>query len=356
MDESRKSEAEKSRRSRRWLWMSLGGLVLLAVTAIPAWRCYWHTEYRRNLQAIGGNSRDSYHEPPPWSVLTALPDSLVPVVSRLRTVDLRPHPKRPLTAVDLQRLNQLVRYRQFGLGIERLCLTDAPDDIWDGLSGYQDLLYLKLDRCELPADLGSRVARLHALNVLSVFADGLHIPRSARDRDWLRLPPEELRELGNRIKAWEKSQERAIDTLWEAPQLEELYLHLPRPFSLAGHDFRRLRELHHLRLCVVFPSEEVLLLAELPALRTLDLEDLVIEDLWLDEETLAAWPAQFAELRRRRPDVDLALPRLPSENELLEKQQRATGDSKEDVLRRFRKQAPQHAAPAENSSSKAVVE
>lgn len=235
-------------------------------------------------------------------------------------------------------------------------MTGAPDDIWDGLSEYQDLLYLKLDRCELPADLGSRVARLHALNDLSVFVDGLHIPRSVRNRDWLRLPPDEQREFGNRIKAWEKGQERAIDTLWEVPQLEELSLHLPRPFSLASHDFRRMRELHHLRLRVVFPREEVLLLAELPALRTLDLGDLMIEDLWLDEETLAAWPAQFAELRRRRPDIDLTLPRLPSENELLEKQQRTAGDSKEAVLRRFRKQAPRLAAPAANVPSKAVAE
>jgi hypothetical protein len=171
MDESRKPEAEKSRRSRRWLWVSLGGLVLLAIAVIPAWRYYWHTEYRRHLQSIARNSRDSYHEPPPWSVLTSLPRSLQPMVSRLRTVDITSDIARPLTAVDLRRLNQIVRYRQFGLGVERLCLTYLPLDAWDGLDGYKDLLSLQLRFCELPEDCGDRLRRMSDLNVLIVVGD-----------------------------------------------------------------------------------------------------------------------------------------------------------------------------------------
>lgn len=57
------------RRSRWRLWVSLGVFVLLAIAAIPAWRYYWHTEYQRHLRTISRNPRDSYHEPPPWSVL-----------------------------------------------------------------------------------------------------------------------------------------------------------------------------------------------------------------------------------------------------------------------------------------------
>lgn len=310
------------RRSRWWLWAGVVVLVLLTIAALPAWRYYWHVEYRNYIRTISRHPRDSYHEPPPWSVLASVPQSFQPIVSRIRTVDLTSDDARPLTAADLRRLNQIVRYRQFGLGVERLCLTDAVADAWAGLAGYNDLLYLKLDRCELPADAGEWLARLDALNVLSVIGEPHHNPDWAM-RDRQRLATPEGREAFSRFVRESQQRQRAgVDSLWKVSQLEELMLRTPRPVALKGPDFRRLRQLHRVMLHTQVSPDELIALAELPALRMLDLGGARVDWRELTVETLAAWREQIAELRQRRPDIDVITPGLPTEEALLRWQQR----------------------------------
>lgn len=313
------------RRSRWWLWVSLGVFVLLAIAAIPAWRYYWHTEYKRHLHTISRNPRDSYHEPPPWSVLASLPRSLQPIASRLRTVDLTSDESRPLTAADLRRLNQIIRYRQFGLGVERLCLTGMSEEAWGGLDAFQNLLYLQLRLSHLPADAGRRLSRLRTLNVLTVVGEPEHVPLESRrpqSRNGVPTrPPQSQLEMTHQIQASEKRQRAGIDGLWEVFQLEELSLRIPRPVTLAGHDWRRLRELHHLSLHAMVSREDILTLAELPALRMLDLRGVRVDWRDLTVETLADWRARIAEFRELRPEIDLVPPGLPTEAALVRWQQ-----------------------------------
>ncbi len=309
------------RRSRWRLWAALGAFVILVIAAVPAWRYYWHTEYQRHLRTISRNPRDSYHEPPPWSVLASLPRSLQPIASRLRTVDLTSDESRPLTAADLRRLHQIIRYRQFGLGIERLCLTGVLEEAWDGLDAFQNLLYLQLRLSHLPADAGRRLSRLRALNVLTVVGEPEHVPLEHRrprpQNGMLTRSPQTQLELARQIQESEKRQRAGIDSLWEVSQLEELSLRIPRPVTLAGHDWRRLRELHHLSLHAIVSREDLLTLAELPALRILDLGGLRVDWQDLTVETLADWRERIAELRQRRPDIDLIPPGLPTEAALV---------------------------------------
>lgn len=313
------------RRSRWRLWVSLGVFVLLAIAAIPAWRYYWHTEFQRHLRTISRNPRDSYHEPPPWSVLASVPKSLQPIVSRLRTVDLTSDDARPITAADLRRLNQIVRYRQFGLGIERLCLTGVSEDVWDGLDDYQNLLYLQLRLSHLPVDAGRRLSRLRALNVLAVVGEPEHVPLEHRrprpQNGMLTRSPQAQLGLARQIQESEKRQRAGIDSLWDVPQLEELFLRIPRPVTLAGHDLSRLSDLHHLTLHANVSREELLTLAELPALRLLDLGGARVDWQDLTVETLSDWRERIAELRQRRPDIDVVTPGLPTEAALLRWQQ-----------------------------------
>lgn len=311
MDESRRLEAEKSRRSRRWLWRLLGGLVLLAVAAIPAWRYYWHTEYRRHLQVIGRDSRDSYHEPPPWSVLTALPDSLVPVVSRLRTVELTSDFGRPLTGTDIRRLNQIVRYRQFGLGIERLRLRYTSPCIWDGLDDCQDLLYLRLSNCHLPDDVGKRLRRLLDLNALEIVGK----PRKPLEFDIWTATQEQFRRSRDEQKRFDEEvgprQLQAISSLWCATQLEELVIDLPIDLKLARARFRDMTELHHLELRDQVLPEDLTAFADMPALRTLDLRRMECNQLILNADFVGNWRRKLAELNHARPDLEVVPPRWP---------------------------------------------
>lgn len=314
---SMESTRPSVRRSRWWLWAALGAFVLLAIAAVPAWRYYWHTEYKRHLHTISRNPRDSYHEPPPWSVLASLPRSLQPVASRLRTVDLTSDESRPLTAEDLHRLNQIIRYRQFGLGVERLCLTGVSEDVWDALDDYQNLLYLQLRLSHLPANAGSRLTRLRALNVLTVVGEPEHVPLEQRRvpvlNGILTRSRQSQLDLARQIQESEMRQRAGIDSLWEVSQLEELSLRIPRPVMLAKHDWRRLRELHHLSLHAIVSREDLLTLAELPALRMLDLGGVRVDWNDLTVETLADWRARIAEFRERRPEIDLVPPGLPTE-------------------------------------------
>lgn len=124
-------------------------------------------------------------------------------------------------------------------------------------------------------------------------------------------------EVIRQIRESEQRQRSGIDSLWEVSQLEELSLRIPRPVTLAGHDWRRLRELHHLTLHAMISRDDLLTLAELPALRMLDLGGVRVDWQNLTVETLADWCARIAELRERRPEIDLVPPGLPTEAALV---------------------------------------
>jgi hypothetical protein len=102
------------------------------------------------------------------------------------------------------------------------------------------------------------------------------------------------------------------------PQLEELTLQIPmsRPITPGGHDLRRLRELHSVRLQAAVSHNELLALADLPALRTLDLGGLRFNWMQISADELAEWRKTVAELRKRRKDIDIIPPHLPTDEDL----------------------------------------